>query len=637
MVRGVALVWCVLALVASACADDEPDRAERVDTGGSAEACDWPTAGGSNARNHATSCAETIDADNVERLTEMWFLPTAQEVTSAPAVDAERLYFGDWSGLFYGVNRADGALKWSVQTDVHPNVYAGQITATPALASIDGRDVVVFGGGRTVYALERSNGTEVWRHVLGDPADPEDTSEIEGGVAITGDRVVVGFDVHNDPTRRAGVVSLDLTTGEQQWYWDPEAGLPPGGCGDVWGAPAIDEDVGTVIVGTANCPRPESWSEYSEAIVSLDLATGEPNWSYQPHEKGNNQDWDFAGAPNLYEIDGRAVVGLGNKDGWYYVVDRGTGELIWKAEAQRQDSDDDGFAFGGFIGATSVASGVVVGGTAIGDCPCAHGFDAATGDVLWQNSEPSGTYAATAATPELAFLTGVDQTLRAFRLDDGEVVWSTATRAVSSSGPAIAGRELYLGVGFREPGTETPSAAAGMQAFRVLEPGEQPPETTETTLPDAGPAVIALQPVAGACIGAPCELPTRLKEPPPGTDPKISIEITTDPFRFELVASGLGPPDAWVRPGSAASEVGATVYGAFISTRDDQPQSGSVLCTFTEDEPGCTTDQIDRPADRYTRITVVAFADADTPPTLQDGIDRFVTTQGFDPPLVPKG
>ena len=47
--------------------------------------------------------------------------------------------------------------------------------------------------------------------------------------------------------------------------------------------------------------------------------------------------------------------------------------------------------------------------------------------------------------------------------------------------------------------------------------------------------------------------------------------------------------------------------------------------------------EIAKRADRFTRLTVVALADEDTLPTLQDGFDRLVTTQGFATPLVPKG
>jgi hypothetical protein len=35
----------------------------------------------------------------------------------------------------------------------------------------------------------------------------------------------------------------------------------------------------------------------------------------------------------------------------------------------------------------------------------------------------------------------------------------------------------------------------------------------------------------------------------------------------------------------------------------------------------------------YSRLTLMALADADTPPTLADGYDRLVVTHQFDPAL----
>ncbi len=634
----------VLTTLLVSCSDDQTVTATPVSIDSSAvlaatdqAMCTWPTAGGSPMRWHATACADGIDATDLSRLSSQWFFPTRQEVTGAPAVDDDHLYFGDWSGRVYAVDRDTGTQTWTHDIEVQPRVYAGQITATPTLATINGRDVVVVGGGRSVDVLDRATGALVWHHGLGDPTNPADDTEIEGGTAVSGDLVVVAFDVHNDPALRAGVVGIDLSTGATRWYWDPEDGLPSGGCGDIWGAPAVDADAARVFVGTANCPKAESWGRYAEAIVSLDLATGAPQWSYQPHEKGNLQDWDFAGAPNLFVIDGRAVVGLGNKDGHYYVVDRATGKLVWSTQAQRQKSDGDGFSFGGFIGASAVSSGVIAGGTAIGDCPCVTGFAAKDGTQLWRNSQPSATYAAAGATPDLLFLAGVDQTIRAFRLTDGKVMWSSPIKAISSSGPALAGRDLYLGVGFREPGTDTPSAAAGVQAFRARRAGESAPSTTTSTTLATGPPVTALQAQTQECVGSPCALPTTLKDPPPGSHPKISLEVTPDPLAITVHASGLGDPVGWVRAGSAAAKAGATVYGVFVSSRDDQPEKGSVICTFTAKQDGCTGTTIRNRADRYTRLTLVAFADSRTPPTLQDGADRFVTTKSFDPPLVPEG
>ena len=99
---------------------------------------------------------------------------------------------------------------------------------------------------------------------------------------------------------------------------------------DVWSSPSVDEARGLVFAATGNCPTsPEGWGDHTEAIFALDLETGEPVWAYQPHAP-NNDDLDFAGAPNLFRVGDQDVVGLGNKDGHYYVVDRETGEPVWQ-------------------------------------------------------------------------------------------------------------------------------------------------------------------------------------------------------------------------------------------------------------------------------------------------------------------
>ena len=108
----------------------------------------------------------------------------------------------------------------------------------------------------------------------------------------------------------------------------------------------------------------------------VDLDTGVPKWSFQPRGPSNN-DFDFAGAPNLFEANGQALVGLGGKDGVYYALDRVTGKLVWKRAGRRGQACVAELLDRRFIGATAVADGLVVGGTAIGGpCPCLHGIDA---------------------------------------------------------------------------------------------------------------------------------------------------------------------------------------------------------------------------------------------------------------------
>jgi len=637
-VVGLALVSAVLAGCGSDGNAPGPSAAGAAHTAPS-DSCTWPMAGRSLDRSHATGCkeADAIGSKTLDRLAPVWFHETKAEVTGAPAITDDAMYFGDWSGRIYALDRADGKERWTRDTPPHPAVYAGQIPASPTVTKVDGTEVLVIASGKTVWVLRTSDGTPVWHHELGKVGDDKDATEIEGSPAVAGDLVIVPTDVHNERTLRSGVVALSLADGTEQWRWDPEQGKPAGGCGSVWGSPSVDLDEHLVVVGTGSCFKAKSWTEFSEAIVGLDLKTGEARWSYQPRPKMNSQDWDFAGAPNLFTIGDRPVAGLGNKDGHYYVVDRKTGELVWKAEAVRQVADEDGFAFGGFIGATSVAEDteghlIVGGGTAVGDCPCEHAFDAATGKALWQSSKPTGTYGASASAGGVLFTSGIDQTLRGFDLATGKVAWKHVLPSISASGPAIAGDLLAIGVGFREPG-EQGSPSGGVQAFRVLAVGEKPPPVSTTTLPE-GPPVTALEPSDQECVGSPCDIPFTLKDPPAGHKPTMSLEITPSPLKITVKTTDLGSPAQWLGADGPAHDAGATVFAVFITPRDDKPELGSIVCILGADG-SCTGDTIALRADSYTRLSLVALADRSSPPSVQEGYDRLVNTHSFEPGLVP--
>lgn len=635
-----ALAALAALLVASSCASDG-DAAETSSVEARAAVpagCDWSMAGNGLDRLHATACDDddAVGAATVDRLVPVWTVDAGAEVTGAPAITEDSVYFGDWAGVVRAVDRGTGQVRWSRKTPIQENVYAGQIPASPMVAEIDGEEVLVVASGRTVLALRTDDGEPRWEVTLGDVDDPEDPTEIQGSPAVADGLVIVPTDVHNDDARRSGLVALDATDGTVRWRWDPEEGRPAGGCGSLWGSPSVDVDARLVVIGTGSCFEQETWNRASEAIVGVDLDSGELRWTFQPRTEISKQDWDFAGAPNLFEIDGRTVAGLGSKDGYYYVVDRTDGELVWEAEAVKQVADEDGFAFGGFIGATAAAPDaegrlVVAGGTAVGDCPCQHAFDAATGEAIWQSPEAGGTYGASAAAGGLVFTAGIDQTLRAYDLASGEVRWKQTLPSLSASGPAIAGDLLVIGFGFREPGADAPPSG-GVAAFRVLAEGEAPPSTTTTTLPD-GPAVTALQPSEQPCVGAPCELEFTLKDPPGGHAPSLTLEITPSPLRIRVEGEDLGDPEEWIGADGPASAAGASVFAVYLTPRDDKPELGSIVCIL--DDGSCVGEEIALPADAYTRLSVLALADATTPPTLEEGYDRLVTTHSFDPGLVP--
>ena len=638
--RGIFGGLLAVALAASACSgDDGAGRGPAAGPDAPIDACDWPMWGYSAARTFATDCETALRPDSVGDLERVWFHATDDVVTATPAVVGDTVYVGDWAGVVYALDRESGEERWRFQTEEHRNVYAGQIVSSPAVADVGEDRFVFLGAGKTLYALNAVDGAERWRHELGTAGDVDEPTEIESSPVVVGDVVVVGYDVHNTPGYRAGLAAFDGATGAPLWAFDPDhAGGPPGqgtGCVDVWSSPSVDEARGLVFAATGNCPSsPGGWGDYSEAIFAVDLETGDPVWRYQPHEP-NNDDLDFAGSPNLFGIGDRDVVGLGNKDGIYYVVDRATGEPVWQAEATQPGLEQPGanFSTGGFIGATAVSDGVVTGGTGVGPCPCAHGIDAETGEILWQNEEPANTYASAAVADGVVFLGGNDFTLRALDLATGEILWSEEMEGAVSGGSAVSGDDLFAVAGIREPGLDERSETSGVYRFS-LGAGATGETTTSTTAAPADDAVTALVPRRLPCADEPCLVDFGINDPPPGTDPAVFVQFTADPLRIEVTGQDLGAPEDWVRRGSAADREGATRFGVFLSERDDDPfGGGGLVCSWADGEDGCTGTAIPRYAPSYNRLSVLAIVDETTEPTLSDGADRLVRTLSFDPPL----
>jgi hypothetical protein len=354
------------------------------------------------------------------------------------------------------------------------------------------------------------------------------------------------MDVNDVATGRGGFFALDARDGTMFWFFDPETGgvcrpfeeddvlafdgyhseeelgLPPGffatrpgcdfdrtptGCANVWSSPALDPGRGLLYIGTSNCDTdddpgttipPPPMPLYDEALVALRL-DGLPAWSWRPREV-DNDDLAFGAAPQLFSIRGEAgssreVVGIGNKDGTYYVLDRdGRNDengVAW------DDPDPSELPYwstrvvpGGNIGGILATSAVdelarrVYISTAAGtydenlppdppQTPTVHALDLDTGAVVWDNADeipPAASFAPTSAIPGLVFVGQVPvATLRIYesagdrgtRLDDG-VRSNLDNFSGLASAPAVVGGTLLVGAGI---GTRSASGMGSGDVF----------------------------------------------------------------------------------------------------------------------------------------------------------------------------
>ena len=141
--------------------------------------------------------------------------------------------------------------------------------------------------------------------------------------------------------------------GSETWPDDPKI-LAQGG-GGTWMNGSYDPDLDLIYWGVGN-PNPDYYDEnrpgdnlYTDSIVALDANTGELRWHYQftPHDVN---DWDSNHMPVLanieWEGEPRRVVMVGNRNGFFYVLDRVTGEFLlgepFTATTWAREIGDDG-------------------------------------------------------------------------------------------------------------------------------------------------------------------------------------------------------------------------------------------------------------------------------------------------------
>ena len=218
-----------------------------------------------------------------------------------------KIIFGTLDGRLVAVDAATGKQVWEVMT-----VPAGQnYTITGAPRVFEGKVFIGNGGAEYgargfITAYDAETGKQLWRFytVPGDPAQPSENAALEK--------------------------AAKTWTGE---WWKL------GGGGTVWDSIVIDPALRLVYVGVGNG---SPWNQklrspgggdnlYLSSILALKIDTGEYAWHFQTTP---GETWDFTATQPMMladlQIDGktRQVIMQAPKNGFFYVLDRATGEFI---------------------------------------------------------------------------------------------------------------------------------------------------------------------------------------------------------------------------------------------------------------------------------------------------------------------
>ena len=409
------------------------------------------------------------------------------------------------------------------------------------------------------------------------------------------------------------------------------------GCGDVWCSPTVDEARRLVFVGTGNCvTSPKGYGRFAEAVVALDLDDGSVRWSYQPHQP-NRDDLDFAGAPNLFEVDGRALVGLGNKDGTYYAVDRETGALVWTTHVVRPGPHAsgqqllDGRLHRPDRRRRRHRSSAAPRSAARRACTRSTPQPARSGG---SNRSPRPPTARPRVGGGVVIIGGTDFTLPRARPHTGEVLWSDEVSGAVSGGPAIVGDDVFAVAGIREPGLaqaltherRVPLLAAREARRRARRRDRGARSRPRPT--SAAPAAHRRSASAHRATSPSTSSSRRRAHAADAARGARSIRGTSTSR-----PTGLGDPAAWLRPGSLAAATGRDAVRRVHLRERRQPTGRAALRARRRRERARHEDPA--AGATYNRITVLAITDSNELPSPAEGVDRLVVTTSFDPPLAP--
>ena len=303
-----------------------------------------------------------INSDNVKELGLAWFFdfPTRRGLEATPIVVDGVIYVaGSWSMVF-AFDAKTGASLWHYDPQV-PRAWMVNVCCDAVNRGVALWEGKVFFGtldGRLI-ALNAGNGEKLWE-VQTTPKDKP--YSITGAPRVVKGKVIIG-NGGADIGVRGFVSAYDAETGKQVWrfYTVPGDTSKPfeskalemaattwnggqwwkvgGGGGTVWDSITYDQDLDLLYIGVGNGAP---WNReirspgggdnlFLSSIVAVRPDTGEYVWHYQTTP---GESWDYTATQHMIladlEIEGkvRKVIMQAPKNGFFFVLDRTTGEFI---------------------------------------------------------------------------------------------------------------------------------------------------------------------------------------------------------------------------------------------------------------------------------------------------------------------
>ena len=336
-------VWIIL-IGGVLCTLDAQVGAERL-RDSAREPQHWLTYNGSYASTHHSTLAE-IRPDNVGKLELKWVWQanSLEKLEATPLVVDGVMYLTDPPNDVVAIDARTGRVFWRYQHALPGGVAPCCGRVNRGLAML-GKTLYMGTLDAHLVAIDAATGRKRWEVVV---ADYEQGYSLTLAPLAIGNKVLVG-PAGGEMGIRGFLAAYDAETGREVWRFKtiPAEGEPGHdtwkgdswlhGGASVWLTGSYDPQLNLTYWGVGN-PGPD-WNPelrhgdnlYSDSVVALDADTGKLKWHFQfsPHD---GFDFDSVQIPVLADLNWngkpRKTMLWGNRNGFFYVLDRGTGEFL---------------------------------------------------------------------------------------------------------------------------------------------------------------------------------------------------------------------------------------------------------------------------------------------------------------------
>jgi len=324
-----------------------------------ADTSGWVTHGGNYSETRHSPLAQ-VNADNVDQLGLAWSydLGTSRGIEATPIIHDGMIYVTSTWNVVHALDARTGAVVWTHDPEIDKK------QAAYGCCDVVNRGVAIWGGnvftatmdGRLI-AMDAKTGAVKWDVLTIDKSKPY---TITGAPRIIKGKVIIG-NGGAELGVRGYFSAYDADSGEMIWRFYTVPGNPAegfenktmemaaktwtgeywkaGGGGTSWDSMAYDPELDLLYVGVGNgspwnqkIRSPEGGDNlFLSSMVAVRPDSGEYVWHYQTTP---GETWDFTATQHMIladlEIDGavRKVIMQAPKNGFFYVIDRETGEFI---------------------------------------------------------------------------------------------------------------------------------------------------------------------------------------------------------------------------------------------------------------------------------------------------------------------